>query len=107
MSNSKIFGRATAIFGGKIGMTVGLSDDLKYAVIGLCEMVEDHEPGDEIQNPDNYGEQVTLAFDSIRSINNFRNALDVAERCLKDGKLPEEPPSGFMRDEFSDNIKDK
>ena len=100
---SKIFGRATAIFGGKIGMTVGLSDDHKYAVVGLNELVVAHAVGEKIENDDNYGEQITLAFDSIKSINIFRNALDLAEICLKEGDMPENLLHGFVQNTLPDH----
>lgn len=93
MSKSKIIGRATAIFGGQIQLTVGYTDT-KYAIIELSELKEENAVGQPIKGG-NYGQQITLAFDSLDSINVFRDALDVAEHAIKtDGKLPE-PPHGF------------
>ena len=84
-------------------MTVGLSDDSKYAVVGLCELVVEHAVGETIDNPKNFGEQITLAFDSIKSINIFRGALDLAEIFLKEGDMPENPPHGFVQNTMHDH----
>lgn len=89
MSKSKIIGRATAIFGGQIQLEVGYTDT-KYAIIGMSELKEEHTVGQKVKGG-NFGEQIILAFDSIDSINVFRDALDIAEYAIKtDGKMPEQ-----------------
>ena len=103
MSKSKIIGRATAIFGGQIQLTVGYTDT-KYAIIGMCELKEENVVGQKIKGG-HFDEQITLAFDSLDSINIFRDALDVAEYALKtDGKM-QEPPHGF--EEVKDDGKEE
>lgn len=93
MRKSKIIGRATAIFGGQIQLSVGYTDS-KHAIVGMSELEEENAVGQKIKGK-NYGEQITLAFDSLDSINVLRDALDVAETLIKnDGKL-EEPPHDF------------
>lgn len=93
MRKSKILGRATAIFGGQIQLTVGYTDT-KYAIVGMCELKEENTVGQEIKGG-NFGEQIILAFNSITSIDTLRDALDTAEQLLKhDGKL-DEIPQGY------------
>ena len=91
MRESRIQGQAVAIFGGQIGIRVGYNKDSGYAVLCLCELVEDHKPGDKLEKGwDSYGEQIQLAFKDLKSINIVRTALDYVERTIKDGKLPGE-----------------
>lgn len=91
MRESGITGKATAIFGGQIGIRVGYNEESGYAVLILCELVEDHKPGDKLEKGwDSYGEQIQLAFRDLKSVDIVRTALEYVERTIKDGKLPGE-----------------
>lgn len=91
MRESRIQGQATAIFGGQIGIRVGYNEESGYAVLFLCELVEDHKPGDKLEKGwDSYGEQIQLAFKDLKSIDIVRTALDYVEWTIKYGKLPSE-----------------
>ena len=94
MKKSRITGKAVAIFGGQIAITVGYTDS-GYAVIGLSELVNEYKVGQKIKDAANYGEQIMLAFDSLESINIFREALDGAEAAIKYEGMPDDPPHGF------------
>ena len=85
---SMIVGKAGVIFGGKIQIKVGLSES-GYATVVLSELVKPQKVGHEIEDYSTHGEQVYLSFNSIESLDVFREALDVVERALKDGVLPD------------------
>ena len=87
---SRIYGQATAIFGGQIGIRIGYDKDSGYCALILSELVDEHKPGDNIgKGWKDYGEQIQLAFRDLESLRVVRDALDYVERTLKDGKLPE------------------
>lgn len=90
MRESRIQGQAVAIFGGQIGIKIGYDEKSGYCILYLCELVDEHNPGDEIgKGWPNYGEQIQLAFKELKSLNVVRTALDYVERTLKDGKIPQ------------------
>ena len=89
-NKSFIVGCARVYFGGKIALSVGYDPDTKIAGVIMSELKEQNVPGERIKNPDNYGDQVQLVFDNLESINVLREALDIAERSIKDNNLPDE-----------------
>ena len=84
-----IVGKAAVVFGGKIQINVGMSDD-GYVTIALSELIKPQKPGRKIDDGATHGEQVFLSFDSLDSLNVFRDALDIVELTLKNGTLPED-----------------
>lgn len=86
---SYVTGKALAMFGGAIKFEIGYNPDKKLVGVGLSELKEQVEIGETPTGKEEiYEPQIELIFGSVESINIFRRALDIAERTLKDGAIP-------------------
>lgn len=87
---SYITGEALAMFGGAINFEIGYNPDKKIVGIGLSKLKKQLEIGETLTgDEERYEPQIELIFGSVESINIFRRALDIAERTLKDGAIPQ------------------
>lgn len=91
---SGIIGQAQVIFGGAIGMTLGMVEgaDKEVMAVGLAELKHPAaKAGDPINDGETYnGEQVWLVFPNFDALNNFRNILDQLVVELKERIGPRE-----------------
>ena len=85
---SHITGAATIVFGGAIGIGIHYNNEENEVGIYFSELKEQLEAGSDIGDRETYDPQVVLVFDNMTSINVVRQAIDLAERTLKDGVIP-------------------
>ena len=85
---SGIIGQAYVIFGGAIGMSIGIVKDTddKVIAVGMAELKHPvAKSGDPIIDYETCnGEQVKLIFPDFDSLNNFRNILCELEAEMKE-----------------------
>ena len=86
MSNevkSYVRGRAEAVFGGAIGISIGYDEKSDAGIIALSELEEQLGVNAEIGSTKFYEPQVFLVFNNLHSIEAMRDALDNIEYALK------------------------
>ena len=87
---SYINGKALVVFGGSINFWIGYNQNKKVVGVMMSELKEQVKVGEKLSgDEEKYKPQVELVFQSVDSINVFRNVLDLAEKTLKDGKIPQ------------------
>ena len=86
---SYINGKALIVFGGSISFGIGYNPNKKVVWLMMSELKEQVKVGEKLSgDEEEYKPQVELVFQSVDSINIFRNVLDLAERTFKDGAIP-------------------
>lgn len=86
---SYINGKALVVFGGSINFGIGYNPNDKVVGLNMSELTNQFQVGEKLNGNEEQNEpQVTLIFGCVESINVFRSVLDIAERTLKDGKIP-------------------
>lgn len=85
---SYVRGRAEAVFGGAIKVSIGYDKATESGAIMLSEIEKNIGIGAEIGDTKSYDPQVVLVFNDIRSIDVMRDALDNLEYAFKYKHLP-------------------
>ena len=80
---SRIIGKASVFFGGKIAVSTGTVEPFGMPAISLSELYENSEPGRTVHKDDErHDTQVWLVFDDIRSIDiTCRTTSTTAASC--------------------------
>ena len=87
---SYINGKALVVFGGSINFGIGYNPNDKVVGLNISELTNQVKVGEKLNgNEEKNKPQVTLIFGCVESINVFRSVLDIAERTLKDGAIPQ------------------
>jgi hypothetical protein len=87
---SYINGKALVVFGGSINFGIGYNPNDKVVGLNMSELTNQVQVGEKLNGNEEKNEpQVTLIFGCVESINVFRSVLDIAERTLKDGAIPQ------------------